>query len=51
MKNNEVNIKKNKDNDLLKINKNEYFVQQPSDLKSALDMGLTEEEFKLICKK
>ena len=51
MKNNEPNIKKNKDNDLFKINKDEYFVQQTSDLKSALDMGLTKEEFKLICKK
>ena len=36
---------------LLKINKNEYLAQQKSKLEDALDMGLTENEYDLICKK
>ena len=36
---------------MLLINKNEYFVQQISDLKSAMEMGLTKSEFELICNK
>ena len=36
---------------LLKINKNEYLAQQKSKLEDALDMGLTKNEYDLICKK
>ena len=36
---------------LLKINKNEYLAQQKSKLEDALDMGLTKDEYDLICKK
>ncbi len=36
---------------LLKINKNEYLAQQKSKLEDALEMGLTKDEYNLICKK
>ena len=36
---------------LYKINKNEYHTQQESTLKDAMEMGLTEDEFNLICNK
>ena len=36
---------------LLKINKNEYLTQQKSKLEDALEMGLTKDEYNLICKK
>ena len=36
---------------LLKINKNEYLAQQKSKLEDALKMGLTKDEYDLICKK
>ena len=36
---------------LLKINKNEYLAQQKSKLENALEMGLTKDEYDLICKK
>ena len=36
---------------LLKINKNEYLAQQKSNLENALEMGLTKDEYDLICKK
>ena len=36
---------------LLKINKNEYLAQQKSKLEDALEMGLTKDEYDLICKK
>ena len=36
---------------LLKINKNEYLAQQKSKLEDALEMGLTKNEYELICKK
>ena len=37
--------------DLYKINKNEYQAQQESTLDDAIEMGLTEDEFNLICNK
>ena len=37
--------------ELLKINKNEYLAQQKSKLEDALEMGLTKDEYNLICKK
>ncbi len=37
--------------DLYNINKNEYHTQQESTLKDAIEMGLTEDEFNLICNK
>jgi len=37
--------------DLYKINKNEYQAQQESTLYDAIEMGLTEDEFNLICNK
>ena len=37
--------------DLYNINKNEYLAQQESTLEEALEMGLTEDEFNLICTK
>ena len=37
--------------DLYKINKNEYQAQQESTLDDAIEMGLTQDEFKLICNK
>ena len=37
--------------DLYNINENEYLAQQESTLKEALEMGLTEDEFNLICTK
>ena len=37
--------------DLYNINKNEYLAQQESTLEDALEMGLTEDEFNLICTK
>ena len=37
--------------DLYKINKNEYQAQQESTLDDAIEMGLTEDEFDLICNK
>ena len=49
MKKKDVNHSKQINSELFKINKNEYFVQQISDLKSAMEMGLTKSEFKLIC--
>ena len=36
---------------LLKINKNEYLAQQKSKLEDALEMGLTKDEYNLICEK
>ena len=36
---------------LYNINKNEYHAQQESTLKDAMEMGLTEDEFNLICNK
>ena len=51
MKNEDLKLNKNIDSELLKVNKNEYFVQQTSNLKAALEMGLTKEEFELICNK
>ena len=36
---------------LYNINKNEYHTQQESTLKDAMEMGLTEDEFNLICNK
>ena len=38
-------------NKLYEDNKFEYMVQQESNLESALEMGLTKEEYNLICKK
>ena len=37
--------------ELLKINKNEYIAQQKSKLEDALEMGLTKDEYNLICEK
>ena len=37
--------------ELLKINKNEYLAQQKSKLEDALEMGLTKDEYNLICEK
>ena len=37
--------------DLYNINENEYLAQQESTLEDALEMGLTEDEFNLICTK
>ena len=37
--------------DLYNINENEYLAQQESTLEEALEMGLTEDEFNLICTK
>ena len=51
MKKKDVNHSKQINSELFKINKNEYFVQQISDLKSAMEMGLTKNEFELICNK
>ena len=51
MKNKDLKLNKNIDSELLKVNKNEYFVQKTSNLKAALEMGLTKEEFELICNK
>ena len=51
MKKKDVNHSKQINSELFKINKNEYFVQQISDLKSAMEMGLTKSEFELICNK
>ena len=45
MKNKDLKLNKNIDSELFKVNKNEYFVQQTSNLKAALEMGLTKEEF------
>ena len=36
---------------LYNINKNEYQAQQESKLEDAMEMGLTEDEFNLICNK
>ena len=38
-------------NKLYEDNKFEYMVQQESNLESALEMGLTKEEYNLICTK
>ena len=35
--------------DLYNINENEYLAQQESILEDAIEMGLTEDEFNLIC--
>ena len=51
MKKKDINYNKKINSELFKINKNEYFVQQISDLKSAMEMGLTKSEFELICNK
>ena len=48
MKKKDVNNSKKINSELFKINKNEYFVQQISDLESAMEMGLTKSEFELI---
>ena len=37
--------------DLYNINENEYLAQQESMLEDAIEMGLTEDEFNLICTK
>ena len=37
--------------ELLKINKNEYLAQQKSKPEDALEMGLTKDEYNLICEK
>ena len=42
---------KDKNLGLLKINKDEYFAQQASNLELAIEMGLSKNEFELICKK
>ena len=51
MKKKDINYNKKINSELFKINKNEYFVQQISDLESAIEMGLTKSEFELICNK
>jgi len=40
-----------KSSELHRNNKDEYFVQQESNLELAIEMGLSEDEFKLICQK
>jgi len=42
---------KNKNLELHKINKDEYFAQQESNVELAIEMGLSKNEFELICKK
>ena len=42
---------KDKNLELHKINKDEYFAQQESNLQLAIEMGLSKNEFELICKK
>ena len=42
---------KDKNLELRKINKDEYFAQQASNLELAIEMGLSKNEFELICKK
>ena len=37
--------------ELLNINKNEYLAQQKSKLEDAIEMGLTKDEYNLICEK
>ena len=42
---------KDKNLELRKINKDEYFAQQESNIELAIEMGLSKNEFELICKK